>query len=284
MENNGGMNSFRGSQRALKMLNAHLQKSGNQPAAPKPAMRLAWPSRPAVASLDPPEERVALSNQVQIVHSSSSGTNLARNTVSTPVPVHRQQSNDNGTYASPEASFPSNGDSMLSRDQDISRASFGDSRGLTLHDFNNSNTGFSAPNARADDGARTSSTSVSRVNERTSSTTARSQGDVALSNDEDETRSSMCFSLCDGKVTSIVATTDGAYCIAGFSSGAVRLFDMTKEGNTDPEDRFGYQLGMIESSRGSVHVRIYHSLGACIMYVYRNLLLDFRSTWSLALR
>jgi hypothetical protein len=119
---------------------------------------------------------------------------------------------------------------------------------MLAHDFNNSNTGFSIPAGTSNAaGVATDSNSHNRMY-------ANDREAYRLS-DEEETRGSMCFSLSDGKVTALVATRDGAYCIAGFSTGAIRLFDMTKGGNTDPEDRFGYQIGLIESNRGSVQVR-----------------------------
>lgn len=41
---------------------------------------------------------------------------------------------------------------------------------------------------------------------------------------------------------------DGAYVLAGFSSGVLKLFDMTLAGNADPEDRFGYILGRLDTA------------------------------------
>ena len=72
---------------------------------------------------------------------------------------------------------------------------------------------------------------------------------------------SRCFSLVDGRVTSLVGTPDGAYLFAGFSSGAVRVFDLTEGGVTGPEDRLGNQVGRIEASSSSsgalkVHMQI----------------------------
>lgn len=68
--------------------------------------------------------------------------------------------------------------------------------------------------------------------------------------------SSMCFSLSpmyDGsrQVTSLVFTRDGAYCIAAFTSGTVRMYDLTVSGNTDPEDRGGLYLGSLRSKASS---------------------------------
>ncbi len=72
---------------------------------------------------------------------------------------------------------------------------------------------------------------------------------------------SLCFSLVDGRVTSLVSTPDGAYCFAGFSSGAVRLFDLTVGGVTCPEDRLGNLMGRIDAASNScgalkVHLQI----------------------------
>eukprot|EP01034_Spumella_vulgaris_P024411 gene24411-30755_t len=88
---------------------------------------------------------------------------------------------------------------------------------------------------------------------------------ITADNDStDEERSSTasrCFSLVDGRVTSLVSTPDGAYLFAGFSSGAVRVFDLTEGGVTGPEDRLGNQVGRIEASSSSsgalkVHMQI----------------------------
>lgn len=116
---------------------------------------------------------------------------------------------------------------------------------LLVADFN-SNNGFS----------RTEEPQNVRASSSTQVETSNALDDCEFVNDDDETRNSMCFSFSDGKVTALVATADGAYCIAAFSSGAIRLFDLTRGGNTDPEDRFGYQIGFIETTRGSVQVRL----------------------------
>ena len=68
------------------------------------------------------------------------------------------------------------------------------------------------------------------------------------SGDNDRTLSSMCFKIFEGKVTSMAVTTDGLYCIAAFSKGSIRLFDLTAGGNTDPEDRYGSYLGSIDAN------------------------------------
>ena len=68
------------------------------------------------------------------------------------------------------------------------------------------------------------------------------------SGDSDRTLSSMCFKIFEGKVTSMAITTDGLYCIAAFSKGSIRLFDLTAGGNTDPEDRYGSYLGSIDAN------------------------------------
>jgi hypothetical protein len=261
MEN--GHMPHRGSQRALKMLNAQLQKSSNnQSVAAKPAARLSWPSQRPPTSLDPPLESVRPPNPaVKASHAvgqgSSTDQQVRNNAVSTPVANHRELH----IYASPEASFPSNGGVVLplpeSRDGLIaSRDGFGNSGSTLVNDFNNnSNTGFSVP-------AVSDVIEVARIASVAPTIDCPAEGRISYSVDSgDETRNSMCFSLCDGKVTSLVATSDGAYCIAAFSTGAIRLFDMTIEGNTDPEDRFGYQIGVIESSRGSVQVR--HKIATC---------------------
>lgn len=67
---------------------------------------------------------------------------------------------------------------------------------------------------------------------------------------------SMCFSINDARVTSIVTTSDGAYCIAGFSTGVIRLFDLTCTGRADPEDRFGFPIGRLTASRHAVHLHL----------------------------
>ena len=69
-------------------------------------------------------------------------------------------------------------------------------------------------------------------------------------------RSELCFGCLDGRVTSIVATSDGAFVICGFSSGAVRLYDMTLNGNTDPEDRVGYLLTRHDSAQGFLQMHL----------------------------
>lgn len=66
----------------------------------------------------------------------------------------------------------------------------------------------------------------------------------------------MCFSTNDARVTSIVTTSDGAYCIAGFSTGVIRLFDLTCTGRADPEDRFGFLIGRLTESRQAVHLHL----------------------------
>ena len=54
----------------------------------------------------------------------------------------------------------------------------------------------------------------------------------------------------------MVPTADGAFIICGFSSGAVRLFDMTISGNTDPEDRVGYLLTRHDSAQGFLQMHL----------------------------
>ena len=275
------------------MLNALQKPSSQGQQAPRvPAPRLTWPQpRPAaIASLDPTHEApkslqhdpsfAPVSQQqalhVPVQHSHSAG-------VTTPIASNRLQQSH--LFSSPEASIPSNGNITISldttenelRDGDASRNSLGISHGLLAHDFNNSNTGFTTPGLSQTEAqatgkehgqgqvtqAITSIADPSTVNSLSYHSGGGGaggggggggSGEDGYSREEDETRSNMCFSLCEGKVTSVVATSDGAYCIAGFATGAIRLFDLTKDGNMDPEDRFGYQIGNIESSRGSVQV------------------------------
>jgi len=73
---------------------------------------------------------------------------------------------------------------------------------------------------------------------------------------EESLEHSMCFSTNDARVTSIVTTSDGAYCIAGFSTGVIRLFDLTCTGRADPEDRFGFLIGRLTESRQAVHLHL----------------------------
>lgn len=161
--------------------------------------------------------------------------------VSTPVSRRVQHS-----YASPEASVPSNGGVNFHCDNSVGMLDLETSR-LSSIAGNNSNFDFSNMGGA-------SQTSRENAPQAQSHVGVAQRVEEAEILDDQETRSSMCFSLGDGKVTSIVATADGAYCIAGFSSGAIRLFDLTKEGNMDAEDRFGYRIGVIESQRGSVQV------------------------------
>jgi hypothetical protein len=256
----------RGSQRALKMLQAHLQKSNNQAPAPKAqASRLPWPPRQATASLElHSAEQEQLRSLAPLTQLSTSSALPVPPTVTTPVRARIPTGN---VYASPEASIPSNGgfanreNSVDFHDTDTSRMSFGGTTGILAHDFNNSNTGFSIPGTdqqllRTNNavGVAVNTVAVANADSSSHNRMYANDRDAYHLSDEEETRSSMCFSLHDGKVTALVATTDGAYCIAGFSTGAIQLFDMTKGGNTDPEDRFGYQIGFIESNRGSVQV------------------------------
>ena len=266
---NGGAPHYRGSNRAMKMLQAQLQKTNSQQAANRKSVERppVWPPRNnSISSLEPtdsihiekPIATVATSTVVQRVNS----IRQTGNVVTTPIARRAVTS-----YASPEASIPSNGgvplcdNSFGFRDLDASLASqasnlLGSSAALA-NDFNiNSNTGFTVPSP-----AKTTQIMTTQ-NENHNNTISSNHNIEEINNNDDlyhvnsesETRNNMCFSLGDGKVTSLVSTADGAYCIAGFSSGAIRLFDLTTEGNTDPEDRFGYQIGMIESSRGSVQV------------------------------
>lgn len=171
--------------------------------------------------------------------------------VSTPV-----SSKVRHNYASPEASVPSNGGITFHCDHSVGLLDLETSR-LSSIAGNNSNMEFSNLGSVSQSQREEFNPVPSSSNKPI--TSSSSVGIANYADDSDlleaqETRSSMCFSLGDGKVTSIVATTDGAYCIAGFSSGAIRLFDLTSEGNMDAEDRFGYRIGFIESMRGSVQV------------------------------
>ena len=69
-------------------------------------------------------------------------------------------------------------------------------------------------------------------------------------------RSELCFGCVDGRVTCVVPTADGTFIICGFSSGAVRLYDMTLSGNTDPEDRVGYLLTRHDSAQGFLQMHL----------------------------
>mmetsp|Transcript_11908 Transcript_11908/g.15010 ORF Transcript_11908/g.15010 Transcript_11908/m.15010 type:complete len:1134 (-) Transcript_11908:270-3671(-) len=72
------------------------------------------------------------------------------------------------------------------------------------------------------------------------------RGDMTLDADP---VASMCFGLTE-TVTSISATPDGCFVACGFESGAVRLFDMTVSGNTDPQDRLGCLMGHVPTVKG----------------------------------
>lgn len=76
---------------------------------------------------------------------------------------------------------------------------------------------------------------------------------TALYGNGADLRSELCFSYTEGKVTSLAASQDGAYVVAGFSSGVVRLYDMTLSGNGDPDDRYGHIIGKIA---GTMHVHV----------------------------
>lgn len=69
-------------------------------------------------------------------------------------------------------------------------------------------------------------------------------------------RPHMCFSLAAGRVTSLACTPDGLYCVAAFANGEVRLYDMSVDGNTDPEDRFGYRIGYLESPTMALNIHL----------------------------
>ena len=74
-------------------------------------------------------------------------------------------------------------------------------------------------------------------------------------------RQEMCFAYAEGRVTSLKATPDGAYILAGFSSGAVKLFDLTLIGNADPEDRLGYVLGRLDATTGQGSMQLHIEIG-----------------------
>lgn len=71
---------------------------------------------------------------------------------------------------------------------------------------------------------------------------------VPVNDGQEDILSSMCFTLAEGRVCSLTATNDGAYCIAAFSTGVIRLFDLTSNSNKDPEDRYGFVIGKIDST------------------------------------
>lgn len=231
------------------MLQAQIQQKSGVPTVKKPTERLPWPPKTtSLSSLDPAFES---SHEVP-ARSSSSGqfvtSNRPQMQAGACTPIHSRISN---TYNSPEASIPSNGGIKFhcenNLDLESSRLSNLPHSELLVVDFNSTH-GFTN-DLRADESQQNAPSRPEQA----------SADDYEMANEDDETRSSMCFSFSDGKVTALVVTADGAYCIAGFSTGAIRLFDLTKGGNTDPEDRFGYQIGFIESNRGSVQVTMSHS-------------------------
>lgn len=240
--------NYRGSQRALKMLQAQIQQKSAAPTAKKPAERMAWPPKStSLSSLDP----ASFFNPTAGSSTLPVASTMPQAVATASTPVHRRAAN---SYNSPEASIPSNGGILFncenSLDLESSRLSNLPHNELLAVDFN-SNNGFTN-DFRAEDSQNIQrmQTTVQSVQQNTVSAVH-----CETVNEEDETRSSMCFSFSDGKVTAMVTTPDGAYCIAGFSSGAIRLFDLTTGGNTDPEDRFGYQIGFIDTARNAVQVR-----------------------------
>jgi hypothetical protein len=290
---------FRGSQRALKMLQTTqmqqraLASDRSKVSNPNVA---SWPPKPAtITSLDPVSDSTLaaginlLQNLSQNLSSSSSISissasikypvpAIGNAVAHSPVPIHRKVD----AYASPEANIPSNGGSSnnLFALRDTKRSTSSNSLGLTqgstssvpplplapapaavhsteptiseivvvnpeLNAENSSTQRSSVPAVVVSNSAKNISQSLTTIN--TSSSASSECEDV---------RSGMCYSFSDGKVTSLVSTRDGAYCVAGFSTGAIRLYDLTKEGNTDPEDRFGYQIGSLPSSSRAIQVPV----------------------------
>lgn len=250
--------NMRGSQRALKMLQASLaqNKAAAATGTTNSTVRPQWPplSTSSHETLDP---NSSTQRQSSIFASFGGASAMLRQKEQTSsrdavplvrTPVSRRVQHN---YASPEASVPSNGGVKFLCDNSVGMLDLETSR-LSSIAGNNSNFEFSQSiqeNTLED----ISSTNNNTIKLASIGVAQRVEHIESIGNQE--TRSSMCFSLGDGKVTSIVTTSDGAYCIAGFSSGAIKLFDLTKEGNMDAEDRFGYRIGFIESQRGSVQVR-----------------------------
>lgn len=68
--------------------------------------------------------------------------------------------------------------------------------------------------------------------------------------------SSMCYEL-EERVTAIAMTSNGEYVIVGFTSGYVRVYDLSVNTNVDVEDRYGHVLAIMESSmRLHLHIEI----------------------------
>ena len=261
-------NHMRGSQRAIKMLQAQKQQNqGGAQHGTKITTDRFWAPKASLTNLDP-TQATTTTRPSSVFSSFSGAASILRQQeqkrdvplVSTPLSTRVKNST---SYASPEASVPSVGgitflgensniNGMLDLETSRMSSIVGNSNfEFSQPDFANGNSNMaSQPNngPSNDAAARTPFTSSAVAG------AAEAECDVSEDHDEDETLESMCFSLGDGKVTALVATADGAYCIAGFSSGAIRLFDLTKDGNLYPEDRFGLRIGMIESQRGSVQV------------------------------
>ena len=117
-------------------------------------------------------------------------------------------------------------------------------------------TPSSFPALSANSAATIPATSTNTTADKESSSAPSAMLNSSLTCSPPGARQSMCFSTSDGKVTALAITPDGIYCIAAFSSGSIRLFDLTMEGNTDPEDRFGYQIGFLDSSTKSLKVEL----------------------------
>lgn len=264
--------NMRGSQRALKMLHAQMQQNQTG-GVKKPNDGLGWPPKSSAASSSSnigSLDQASTSAKPNSIFASFGDAaallrqqeQLKRERAREPVPlVSTPVSNRvRHNYASPEASVPSNGGVTFHCDNSVGLLDLETSR-LSSIAGNNSNMEFS--NLGSVSQSQKEDCHPAPFSSNKPSSSSSSAGIAHFADDSDlqdaqETRSSMCFSLGDGKVTSIVATTDGAYCIAGFSSGAIRLFDLTNEGNMDAEDRFGYRIGFIESQRGSVQVIVFH--------------------------
>eukprot|EP01038_Epipyxis_sp_PR26KG_P013275 gene13275-17788_t len=83
---------------------------------------------------------------------------------------------------------------------------------------------------------------------------------ISNGNTFDEPTPSQCFHSNLGKVTSLVCTPDGCYCIVAFSSGVIRLFDMTKASQSDNDHHIGIDLLAFDTSLNfcTIHLAMHH--------------------------
>ena len=104
---------------------------------------------------------------------------------------------------------------------------------------NNSNIDFASVNSNSINNIHMLTTTNPSNNRATTTLNPIHESSLPLydyNNDDDEeiVSPSMCFSLKDGKVSSMAITRDGAFVLVGFNSGVIRLFDMTvSEGTND---------------------------------------------------